>query len=505
MKTNKTSIFIILAAMLFSVGCSEDFLDQKSPDKLDSSTFWRSQEDAEAGLSAAYSQMETATSYWGFAEYKFIIDNFRSDYVGIGADAVNYTDFQGIYNFNPSTSNYLMSDFWYINYRGINYTNQVIEKVGEMDEDMIPAAAKTKILAEARFLRAYYHFRILLNWEEIVVQESAPAGEDELEKPLSTRSEAWDFIIADLEAAYPDLPWEQPDANIGRATKGSALGYLGKAALYRASEENDQVMYQKAADALALLYNDGPHELLPSFISTFNGTMYNNAESLLELQMTRSEDNGAWYQHPYLEFILVSEMGGWDEYKGTQGLLTEMMSEGTIATTGNYDTRLYESVFFQDPYFNDAADPRVYGSVYDSVFTGEAKIQFRKYLPDNLDKLQAWDDGDNIPILRYADALLMYAEALNALNQTAQAIPIINEVRARADMPVMTGSSQQEVFDQIVHERVMELTAEGWRYYDLRRWGMLESAMTAAGRNYTAGGAFFPIPEDETSGNQKID
>lgn len=504
MKMRFNYIVLLLAAILFGVSCGEDFLDQKSPDQLNSSTFWRNLADAEAGLAAAYSQMETHTSYWGFAEYKFIIDNFRSDYILLGSDASNYTDFQEIYNFSASGSNYLISGFWYINYRGINYTNQVLEKVAEMDESKISAEDRAQILAEARFLRAYYHFRLLLNWEQIIIQEKVAAGEAELERALSSRAEAWDFIISDLEAAVPDLPWEHESVNVGRATKGTALGYLGKAALYWASEDDSQEMYQKAADALSTLVTDGPHDLLPSFISSFNGTQPNSVESLFELQLTTSEENGAWFQNPYLEFVLLSEFGGWDEYKGTQALIDEMKSEGMVATTGNYDTRLYESAFFEDPFFNNASDPQVYGYTYDEWFPGEKKIQFRKYLPNTLEKLQAWDDSDNLIILRYSDALLMLAEALNALDQTAQAIPHINEIRARADMPATSASTKTEVFNQIVHERVMELSAEGWRFYDLRRWGMLESAMNAAGRTYS-GNAFFPIPDDEVSGNQLID
>lgn len=504
MKTKYIQIILVFTAIFFSVSCGEDFLDQKSPDQLNSSTFWRNLADAEAGLASAYSQMETQTSYWGFAEYKFIIDNFRSDYVLLGSDASNYTDFQEIYNFNPSSSNYLISDFWYINYRGINYTNQVLEKVAEMGEDKISDDDKVKILAEARFLRAYYHFRLLLNWEEIIIQDKAPAGESELEKELSAREAAWDFIINDLEVAIPDLPWEQPSLNVGRATKGTALGYLGKVALYRASEEDNLEMYQKAADAFEELISEGPHDLLESFISSFDGSSPNSTESLFELQLTTSEENGAWYQHPYLEFVLLGEMGGWDEYKGTSALISEMMSEGTIASTGNYDTRLFESVFFDDPYFNNSGNPKVYGYMYNEWFPGEKKIQFRKYLPNTLEKLQSWDDSDNLIILRYSDALLMYAEALNALGLTSQAIPFIDEVRERADMPPTSANTQSEVFNQIVHERVMELSAEGWRFYDLRRWGMLETAMSNAGRTYT-GNAFFPIPDDEVSGNQWID
>ncbi len=505
MKKIKYIQLFLIGLATFTLGCSKDFLEQTSPDKLNSATFWRNVNDAEAGLAAAYSQIECHTSYWGFSEYKFIIDNFRSDYVLLGTDPSNYTEFQEIYNFNPNPSNYIITDFWEINYRGIYYANQVIGKVQEMDAGKITEEEKNQIIAEARFLRGYYHFKLLLNWEQIIIKDGASASEDALEKPLATRAETWDFIINDFSDAAAVLPWSQPNDKVGRATKGSALGYLGKAALYCASEENSTEDFQKAEEALKTLITQGPYSLLPSFISSFNGSVPNSSESLFELQVTTSEENNAWYQTPYLKFICLGEFGGWDEYKGSDALISEMKSEGMIATTGNYDTRLYESVFFQDPYFNDAVNPRVYGYTYDDWFTGESKNQFRKYLPDNYAQISAEYNGNNMVILRYADAILMYAEALNQLGKTNEAIGQINDVRNRANMPDYSGStSQSDVFNQIVHERVMELSAEGWRFYDLRRWGLLESAMTAAGRTYT-GNAFFPIPEDESSANSLID
>ena len=108
--------------------------------------------------------------------------------------------------------------------------------------------------------------------------------------------------------------------------------------------------------------------------------------------------------------------------------------------------------------------------------------------------------------MRYANVLLMKAEALNELDKTSEAIPLINEVRRiHGDMPAMTGSTKAEVAAQIEHERIIEFPLENWRWYDLRRWGKLEQAMKAAQRpGFTDKHAFYPIPLTELNANDQI-
>lgn len=192
--------------------------------------------------------------------------------------------------------------------------------------------------------------------------------------------------------------------------------------------------------------------------------------------------------------------------------------EGEIATTGRYDSRLYESVFFQCDYFNDGSG-RVYGGDYDNWFcsfddknnpipgTSYNRPSFRKFMPTDYDGLYNNYCAINIPLMRYANVLLMKAEVLNEQGHPEQAIPLINEIRnVHGDMPAMKGTSQQEVREQIEHERMIEFPLENWRWYDLRRWGKLASALADAGR---AGfnvekNSFYPIPLTEINSNDQI-
>ena len=184
-------------------------------------------------------------------------------------------------------------------------------------------------------------------------------------------------------------------------------------------------------------------------------------------------------------------------------LMNEFKKEGKIATTGNYDSRLYGNIFFKDPYFNDASNPRIFGETYDAKFGTANKPVFRKYLPPTQDQMDTEFLGLNVPLMRYSNVLLMKAEALNELQRSAEAIPLINLVRARADMPGMIGITYNAVKAQIEHERIIEFPLENFRFYDLRRWGKTKSALDAVGRTGfdATKNNFYPVPLTEVQNN----
>ncbi len=508
----KIIYLLFISVCLGLTSCDEDFMDTKSPDKLTGDNFWRNQNDAEAGMAAAYSQLECATSYWGFAEIKFPVELYPSDLVKIGGDANNYEDWLTIYTYNVNSANTQTSSYWDIHYRGINFANQVLEKVGQMTVEQIDADVQKELLSEAHFLRGYYHFKLLLAWEKIVIRDAYPKGLSSIDKALSERSECWDFIIDDFKAATENLPESYSQENLGRATRWAALAYLGKANLYRAGEDsgNASVYYGEAKAAFKPLVESNKFSLVSDFLSLFNGTNQNSDEAVFELQLSNNTDNGAWFKFPHHRWLKPKGLNGWDEIAGSDFLLEEFKKEGKTATDGRYDHRLYSTLFFDDEYFNDPANPRVYDYTFrdwwDYTKTPYDYTGFRKYLPATADELGAYSHGNNMPLMRYADILLMYAETLNELDETSAAIPHINAVRARAGMPAMTGSSKTDVSNQLEHERVCELAMEGTRFHDLRRWGKLNTTMADHGRTGVSDAThFFPIPESETNSNNAID
>lgn len=504
-------IFITLVAV---ISCNDDeFLEQTIADQLPADDFWRNAEDARTGLVAAYSELESRSNFWdGWQEGRPVVEYFRSDYALPGPDASNYSHWMSIYNFNYTNGHTFLDVIWRTNYKGLNYTNQVITKVGELPADQISDTEREQIIGEAIFLRAYYHFKLLSLYEQIVISTEF-ITKDNLNKPLSTRPEAWQIIISDFEKAA-DMLNTLENTESGRATKGAALAYLGKAYMYKAGDatSSEATDFENAIKAFTPIVNGevGAYNLEPNFLSLFNGENENNNESIFELQFKSGDatTNNSTRLHA---FIGDWSIGGWGGIAATMDLVNKMKSEGMIANNGLYDNRLYGSLYFRDPFYNNSATNEMQGSTWDALMnetynnTNEDAAYFRKWLPNYVSNNGYI--GLNVTLMRYADVLLMYAEALNETGDTSQAINIINEIRdVHGKMPPITVSSQANVKKQIIHERTMELSLESTRFFDLRRWSMLDDAMQDAGRtNFNATThAYFPVPLSEIQTNTEV-
>lgn len=500
MKALKYIAGICLALSLTS---SDDFLTKTSPDELTSGNYWRNKSDAESGMAAVYSQMYFGDEY-SFPEVKWPVEAYRQDDVVMGSDAQNYPNWVQLRDFTFTNGNSQFTSYWWYYYHGISFANQVMTKVGAMTDAQIDAKDRTEIVAEARFMRAFYHMQLLLNWEKIVNRDVYITSSGELDKAMSERPDSWNFIVDDLQKAGADLPQKRPADNLGRATSGSAYAYLGFAYLTMASEQPEKKT-EYLNEALKAFDNVKGYELESNFLSMFNGTNKNCKESIFEIQFSMSSVSGAWYRTYLHKWIGTSAFGGWDEIAPSQALMNEFKKEGKL-NNGLYDARLYESVYFNDPYFNDGTG-KVYGYDFkDWVEDSEERdrvLQFRKFMPPTKAALDQKHTDVNIPLMRYANVLLMKAEALNDLGRTGEAIPLINDVRrVHGNMPAMTGTTQAEVQAQIEHERMIEFPMENLRWYDLRRWGKTAEAMAAIGRTgFDKSKLFYPTPQTELNSN----
>ncbi|MCI6549829.1 MAG: RagB/SusD family nutrient uptake outer membrane protein [Prevotella sp.] len=504
-------IFCIFAlALTMGLNSCDDYLTQASPDELTSQSFWRDAADVESALASAYSQMylmDYTSDMWTFSEVNWPVLGYRGDDVIMGNDAMNYSDWVDLYNFTYTNGNSQFTNLWRHYYTGVSFCNQILDKTEAMTESQLSGSDKKRLQAEAHFLRGYYDMILLLNWERIIVRDHyITSGEaSALDKEVSPRPEAWDFIIKDFKEAAEGLPQEWDADNAGRATSGAAYAYMGWAYLTRAYEEPDKksTYLQAANDAF-----DGVkgYELSPDFYALFNGGHKNSKESIFELQFSFNDANGALYRTQAHRWIGCSELMGWDEILPSKSLMAEFMKEGKISMKKDYDSRLYATVFFQCDYFNDGTG-KVYGQNYDDVFQNDDgpynRPAFRKFMPATFEELSLSSTAINIPLMRYANVMLMKAEALNGLGQTTQAIPLINEVRrVHGDMPPMTGTSATDVQKQIEHEREIEFPLENFRWYDLRRWGKTAQVLSAVGRSgYTEDKSFYPIPQTELNSN----
>jgi len=508
--------FLILSLFLIGVSsCNDDeFLEQNSPDELTSSSFWRDVNDAKAGLTTVYAELESRSNFWnGWQEGRPVVEYYRSDYSLPGPDASNYSHWMSIFNYTYNNGHIFVDVLWDTNYKGINFANQVITKVGEMDSDKITAAEKQQIIGEATFLRGYYHFKLLTLFEQIIIRNEI-ASQGNIDKALSSRTEAWKIIINDFKDASSMLA-NKENTEIGRATKAAALAYLGKAYLYKAGDasSSESSDFQNAVEAFKPIINGqvGSYSLVNDYVSLFNGENENNSESVFELQF-KTGDATSWNATRLHAFIGDWSIGGWGGLEASKALETTMKTEGMVASNGLYDNRLYGNLYFRDDYYNDATTPRMQGYTWDQLMgwqygnNNEQKVYYRKWLPNHV-----WNNsyiGLNVTLMRYTDVLLMYAEALNETNGgSTEAIAIINNIRnAHGLMPPISATSQADIKAQIIHERTMELSLESVRFFDLRRWGMLNQAMQAAGRtNFNSNEhSYLPVPLSEINNNNLV-
>mgnify|MGYP003029680658 FL=1 len=302
------------------------------------------------------------------------------------------------------------------------------------------------------------------------------------------------------------LPQDRPSSEAGRVTKGAAYSYLGWAYLTRAYEESDKKAEYLGLAEAAFNKVTG-YELESDYGSMFDGTNKNCKESILELQFTNSTADGTFHKHVLHFWVAPGSMSGWDEIRVSDMMYNEFLKEGCIAEGNMYDARAYGSMMFDDPYYYEGG--HILGYNYDDIYdeNSATRYNYRKYMPST------WSDyaqnyvGTNMPLMRYANVLLMKAEVYNEQGHPEKAIPLINEVRSvHGKLPAMTGSDQAAVKAQIEHERLVEFTLENSRFYDLRRWGKLDEAMKADGRTGFSASthSFLPIPLMEIQTNNEI-
>ena len=171
--------------------------------------------------------------------------------------------------------------------------------------------------------RSYYHLKLILNWEKIILRDKYITDPADLSKGLSSREEGWDFIISDFQKAT-QLPASHDADNVGRATRGAAYAYLGFAYLTRAYEETaERTQYlQKALEAFNEVKG---YSLERNFASMFDATNKNCPESVFELQTSMNSANGANYRTQFHRWIGCAELWGWDEIMPSEILLDEFM------------------------------------------------------------------------------------------------------------------------------------------------------------------------------------
>lgn len=471
----KTIKYILLSVLLFGLfaGCEENFLDVTNPNQATPETFWDTEENAEKALGAAYGHLQGQVwgGQWGAYEM-WEIRTCRSDLI----DLIDmWAPFGEMSRYQCTPDGYAIRDFWAYQYQGILAANQILENA-----DKIPTSETmiNQFKAEAKFLRAYYHYILVTNFGNIVLRDVNPKTETDYFKAQSTEAEVWAFIQKDLTEAIPNLPQSYSSEWKGRATEGAARFLLGKA--YLAEDK-----WSEAETQFAAITGLG-YELISDYESMFTGLNEWNNESIFEINFSLDLEGGR------LETISSAVMK------------TSWRMEGP----NQYVLDLYAA----DTTVDGSPSKRAAGSIRE---WNDQTIwnKYSYYDPDNNNNKNSIYNGTNMVIMRYADALLLLAESLNEQGKTSEAIGYINQVRARSGVADLDASmSQSDLREHIRHvERPLELADEGHRWYDLIRWyktSGLKEVLQAHNRedweNFEQTDRFYPIPQKEISANPSM-
>jgi starch-binding outer membrane protein, SusD/RagB family len=511
MKSCYKYLFAALIA-LSATACKKSLdLDIENPNREDESNFWRTSEDALQGVNAVYGNFyRNGPSRW----LPYYMD-VRSD---DGYSTSPWNELRSISALNITNYSFeVQSDTWGHHWRGVFRANQVITNLPNIEMD---ATVRDRYIGEAKFLRAWYYYNLVTIWGNIplVLEPSQPN-----DKPAQAPQEqVWAQIEQDLTDAAAVLPTTYSSDDIGRATKGAAYGLLGRAHLQQG--EN-----QPAADALAWLVTGpgaGIYGLQTDYYSNFRHTTENNSESVFEIQfkmrVENSGEDGPTSNVGTSRAPFFAPPGhGFNDANMHRWVTREFLTETT--TTGQRDPRLAVTALYDS---TDPAGPTatlVYGATFASKNFDPgiaSRVWYRKYLNDEMriNEFEVFNGPKNFRSIRYADVLLMYAEALNNLGRTTEAYPFVDRVRQRAGLaPLSTakpGLTQALFHQQLEHERLTELTGECVRWNDLARWGYFDDASKLAilqardpeFQNFVVGrNKYMPIPQSELDINVNLE
>lgn len=486
----KTIKYILFVALVLVTSCSKDSLEEISPDKITMADFWVNETNAKSGIMEVYQNL--TDNSWRFGENEMCPLYYRGDDVNLlpGASAWAYLAEMGEFTYRNTSS--ILANFWWKKYRALNLANWVLGNIDNVPEADIDASMQKYIKGEAYFLRGALHMQLLENFQKIVLKQEA-ANKDNLNQGLSERADAWKLITEDFQTASTLLPEKWEDSNLGRATKNSAYGFLGKAFLF-------QKEYFLAHEAFIKIKGAN---LVTDYESLFNGTNENSVESIFEIQFSAIEAGGLSKYHSGSCTMATEDFGGWNMFNPTQKLMNSFEEEQT--TDGKFDKRLYASIAFDDP------DATFLGKNARSYFSNDTvpKPCFKKYI-ESMDAITTEVSGTNFFWMRYADVLLMDAEALVEQGNTTDALPLINKIRSRAGLSDFTKTDKATVINEIRHQRFLEFNGEGIRFYDIVRWGIAKQEILNSdkfgGSNFSdPENNYFPVPNGEIINNPNID
>ncbi len=475
---------IFIAILSLVITSCDDWLSEVGPGITTLDEYYSSGTAAIYNTNAAYVPLLWEYNYTYFSEW-FIGDIVSDDALKGGQTISDMSDAYDMENFKTISNNGLLLDYYRAQYQGIGRCNLALSEIPQMTPDSIMTlSVQNRLIGELKFLRALYYFRLVRVFGGVPYVDFVLDSSVKWKQPRASTALVYEKIIQDLTDAN-DLLWKKSqydDVDLGRATKGAAQSMLMKANLYT----KNYAEAKRWGDSI-MISNAGEYELIPNYRDNFTLTGENGRESVFEIQYTEDEtsdyggnngEGGDGYTRGTFTLILTRSRssvlgGGWGFNKPTQNLYDEYEPG---------DPRRNATILNPTNEQMETPDQEIYlGCRYLTK-----KYAMYEDLPGKI-TLHPSRGPLNYKLIRYADVLLMYAEACCETNDLNTAKNVLNQVRTRArantavlpDFPYgsYVDNSQSDLRKAIRHERRVELAMEGHRWFDLCRWGIAKETM----------------------------
>jgi len=551
MKNIKIFSLVILAVVLSVTACQDSFLDVAPTGSLSSNEL-STAAGLEGTLVGAYSMLLGRSGFYSDASNWFW-GSIRGGDANKGTNAGDQSQVNEVQAYSAQTNNSSVFEKYRATYEGVARANAVLRLVAVAQED-VSEADKTRITGEARFLRGHYYFDLKRNFNNTPYVDE---NWDEV-TPVSNDKDLLEFIQADFQFAFDNLPATQGDA--GRANKWAAGAYLGKALLYQGRFAEAKAVFDDVI-ANGITTNGQPYGLNPNYADAFRSPTDNSMESVFASQaasgtgdinnanpgLVLNFPNGpgapggccGFFQPSFelansfrtgadgLPLLDGSYNNAENELVTDMGLLSD---DPFTLDAGNLDPRLDHSIGRRGIPYLDWGNHPGFNWVRDQAYAGPYAPKKFIYYQGGIgteNDGSSWTPGYtavNYNIIRFADVLLMAAECEAELGNLDAALALVNQVRARAQGSPLADADanyvielypsfadQTEAIEAVRFERKLELSGEGHRMYDLVRWGIAESALNVylshedarlsspfSGANFDANrDEFLPIPQNE--------
>ena len=501
--------------MLASSSCNKTFLDKNPLDAISNPTFWNTKEDVAMALAGCYSRM-----------YGTLMDYQRGYIDALGEDTYNYWGFfnteQMVLGVISSTSGGMPNDIWNGSYKAISQCNFFLDNVDKAKT--VDVAVITTAKAEAKFLRALFYFDLVMGFGDVPLYKKSPATEEEYKIARNPKAEVLAFIHEDLDYAIANLP--EIGYYTGHAVKGSAKGFKARVLI---SQEN----WSATAALCQEIMTSGKFSIYKDYEGMFlKRGQPNNPEIMFACEYKGPEKYHSTYginieyaKHIFLTTYLRDAYDCIDGLPITESALYDSTGIAASMAVIPDETKPWK--------FRNNRDPRFRYTIrgqntnwlghYETGFYDVTGVQNRKYIDTTIqgnytfNYLNDW----NCVLLRYADVLLMYAEAQNeATGPSASVYNAIDQVHTRPTiyptrpaMPPMDRTrenTKEKVRDYIRKERLLEFVMEGLRPNDLKRWKIAHIIMP---KLKNPGGIpyvfemkhyLWPIQQGEMDANKKL-